>query len=134
MLCKGSGRLSWYFLIFFGEYVVQGEWETFLVFFDIFWGICCARGVGDFLGIFWGICCARGVGDFLGIFWGIFCARGVGDFLGIFWRICCARGVGDFLDIFWGRWMQTTYQMSVCLSNLSKRKTDRRTQQAKSYI
>ncbi len=43
MLCKGSRRLSWYF---FGEYIVQGESEILLGFF---WGICCARGVGDFL-------------------------------------------------------------------------------------
>jgi len=55
-----------------------------------------------------GICCARGIVDFLGIFWGICCARGVGDFLGIFWGICCARGVVDSLGIFWGTWMQTT--------------------------
>jgi len=52
-----------------------------------------------------GICCARGVGDFLGIFWGICWARGVGEFLGIFWGICCARGVGHFLGIFSGTWM-----------------------------
>jgi hypothetical protein len=127
-------RNLWISLLVPWEYVVQGESETFLVFF---WGIYCARGVGDSLGIFlgnmlckgswrlfeefvvqgepeillgffWGICCARGVGDFLGIFWGIFNARGVGDFLGIFWGIFCARGVEDFLGIFWGTWMQTT--------------------------
>jgi hypothetical protein len=42
---------------------VQGESETFLVFFRKY----VVQGeLGDFLGIFGGICCAKGVRDFLG--------------------------------------------------------------------
>ncbi len=66
-------RNLWISLLVPWEYVVQGESETFLVFF---WGIYCARGVGDSLGIFLGSMLCKGSRRFSWDFFGEYVVQG----------------------------------------------------------